>query len=98
MVRKVKWTNRALTELEKTVEYLTTNFSKKEIIKLEKAIYETLELIDQYPNVFPSSKKKDGIRKAVVLKYNNLISSFDNDVIIVLSFFSNRQNPSKQDL
>ena len=95
MARKVVWSSRALNELEHTVEYLLTNFSKKEVVKLEKAINQIILLIDNYPRLFPISHKQRTLRKATVLKYNSLIYKVEEHEIIILAFFSNRQNPIK---
>jgi plasmid stabilization system protein ParE len=35
---KILWTNHALIELEKTIEYLENNFSSKELEKLSQKI------------------------------------------------------------
>lgn len=51
---KIQWTDNALAELAKTIEYLEENFTDKEIRKLALKIESTTELISQNPNIFPN--------------------------------------------
>ncbi|WP_028122873.1 type II toxin-antitoxin system RelE/ParE family toxin [Epilithonimonas tenax] len=89
------WTPNALKELEQTIEYLEGNFPEKEIKKLAEKIELTIELISKNPNLFPKSENKK-IHKAVLLKYNSMYYRVKNESIEILSFFSNRQSPSKK--
>ncbi|AZI70589.1 type II toxin-antitoxin system RelE/ParE family toxin [Cloacibacterium normanense] len=92
---KIFWTEHAASELEKTIQYLQTEFSDKEISKLLIKLEETLELISVNPKIFPISDKK-GIQKAILLKYNSIYYREINNTVEILSFFSNRQNPKKR--
>lgn len=82
-------------ELAKTIEYLEENFTDKEIKKLALKIENTTELISQSPNIFPKSEFKN-VYKVVILKFNTLYYRINQDNIEILSFFSNRQNPTKR--
>ena len=68
---KIFWTEHAASELEKTIQYLQTEFSDKEISKLLIKLEETLELISINPKIFPISDKR-GIHKVILLKYNSI--------------------------
>ena len=92
---KIFWTEHAASELEKTIQYLQTEFSDKEISKLLIKLEETLELISVNPKIFPISDKKR-IHKAILLKYNSIYYREINNTVEILSFFSNRQNPKKR--
>ena len=94
---KILWTDHALEELEKTYSYLELNFSSKELNALSIAIDNTLKIIEREPNLFPLSDNI-GIRKAVVKRYNSMYYRILDDTIQIISFFSNRQNPSKRKL
>ncbi|MBK9153028.1 MAG: type II toxin-antitoxin system RelE/ParE family toxin [Chloracidobacterium sp.] len=95
---RVLWTNHALAELEKTVQYLQLNFSDAEITRLAKAIESTLSNIIQNPQMYPVSVRSGGVRRAVVLRFNSLYYRINNekDQIEIVSFFSNRQDPELQ--
>lgn len=92
---KIFWTENANYELEKTVEYLEQNFSKKQLESLFQRIDSILSLISQNPKLFPISNKK-GIHRVTILKYNTMYYKVQDSNIEILSFLSNRQNPDKR--
>ena len=92
---KILWTDNALEELETTYEYLESNFTQTELTHLSKEIEKTTFLISKNPKLFPESEFKKGIRKVVIVKFNTMYYRLKNDTIEILSFFSNRQNPTK---
>lgn len=49
---KILWTDNALNELEKTIEYLEANWTEKELRKLAINLEKTLNLISQNPFIF----------------------------------------------
>ena len=92
---KIFWTDHALNELEKTIEYLENNFSDKELEKLSQKIESIVSLISQNPHLFPKSDKR-GVYRVTVLKFNTIYYRIQSDSIEILSFFSNRQHPKKR--
>lgn len=90
----VLWTDHALSELENTIDYLEKNWTGKEIKNFFRELDHTVELISRNPDLFQSSKKKN-IRRAVIARYNNLYYRTEEDTVIILSLFSNRQDPNK---
>ncbi|MFA5620968.1 MAG: type II toxin-antitoxin system RelE/ParE family toxin [Weeksellaceae bacterium] len=92
---EITWTDLALEELQKTVEYLEAEFTSKEIDKLGDEIERILSIIIHNPDIFPLSDKGK-VRKAIILKYNTLYYRIVENEIQILSFFSNRQNPLKR--
>jgi plasmid stabilization system protein ParE len=95
---KILWTDNALKELEKTIEYLEENWTDKELRNLAESLEETISLISQNPQIFQASKKKKDIRRAVILSLNSLYYRVSEDKVEILSFFGNRQNPKKRKL
>lgn len=89
------WSDLASGELQKTLQYLEENFSKKELIRLSNELEQTLSLISINPKLFPTSSKKKNIRKIIILTYNTLYYRVSNNSIEIISFFSNRQRPRK---
>ncbi len=92
---KILWTDNALSELEQIYSYLEQNSTDKVLNKLSSDLDKTLRLISQNPRLFQISEYKN-IRRVVLLKFNTLYYRVneENKVIEILSFFSNRQNPS----
>ena len=92
---KILWTEHALSELEKTIAYLESNFSAKQLEKLANKIESIISLISQNPHLFPKSDKK-GIYRVTILKFNTMYYRIQDESIEILSFFSNRQHPKKR--
>jgi plasmid stabilization system protein ParE len=93
---RIKWTDNALSELQNTFDYIEVHWTNKELKKLAKELDKTIELIVDNPKIFPLSNRKN-IRKAVVRKLNTIYyHEIKDGTIEVLSFFSNRQSPSKR--
>ncbi len=91
------WTDHALNELEKTIEYLESNFSNKELERLSQKIESTIYLISQNPALFSKSDKQ-GVYRVTILKFNTMYYRIKGDSIEILSFFSNRQDTPKRKL
>lgn len=92
---KIKWTDHALSELKATYDYLEINWTERELRKLSNKIERTLKLVSNNPYLFAKTDSKN-FRKVVILKFNTLYYWItDDDVVEILSFFSNRQNPNK---
>ena len=90
---RVLWTDNALDELEQTFRYLEQNFSEREIRRLARKIESTLTLLSKNPRLFPESSQREGVRKALVTRYNTLYYRLEQNHIEILSFFSNRRDP-----
>ncbi len=69
---KIFWTDFALSDLEKTIEYLEENWTEKEFRNLAVKLDEILTILSQNPNLFQVSNVKDKIRRVVVLSHNTL--------------------------
>ncbi|MEL1255541.1 type II toxin-antitoxin system RelE/ParE family toxin [Flavobacterium sp. DGU38] len=95
---KILWTDFALKELEKTIEYLEENWTEKELHQLAIKIEETLSFISENPNLFQISDVKKSIRRVIILNHNTLYYRFQNNQVEIISFFSNRQSPKKRRL
>jgi plasmid stabilization system protein ParE len=93
---RILWTDHALSELEDTIAYLETNWTKKELQNLAKEIEKTIDLLSRNPFLFQSSDLHLAVRRVVVAKKNTLYYRINGNTIEVLSFFSNRQNPQKR--
>ena len=93
---RILWTDHALYELGKTVKHLEENWTEKELEKFSRELDHTLELISKNPELFPISKKKKNIRRAVVARFNTLYYRHNNESVEIISFFSSRQDPNKR--
>ena len=96
---KVVWTDHALEELDQTIGYLQVNFSEKEINRLASRIEAVLSSISKYPSLYPESPYQNGVRRAVIARFNTLYYRVNTEKgqIEILSFFSNRKNSEELD-
>ena len=95
---KILWTDNAINELARTIEYLESNWTEKELRNLAANLEKTLNLISQNPFIFQASDSKKEIRRAVILSFNTLYYKVNKNSVEIVSFFSNRQNPKKRKL
>lgn len=93
---KILWTDHAISELRETIEYLENNWSEKELRKFSAKLDHTVELISKTPEMFPDSYEKNGIKKAVVEKHNNLYYRIIGNSVEILSLFPNKKNPDNK--
>jgi plasmid stabilization system protein ParE len=95
---KILWTDNALKELEKTIEYLEENWTETALRNLALNLEETLTLVSKNPTLFQVSDFKKEIRRVIILSHNTLYYRIGNNQIEIISFFSNRQSPKKRKL
>ena len=93
---RILWTDRALSELEDTIDYLKRNWTERELEKFSQELDHTIELISKNPELFQVSTEKKTVRRAVISKFNNLYYREKNDAIEILSLFSNRRDPDRK--
>lgn len=92
---EVKWTPQAEKGLENVLSYLDSNWSVKEILSLKHKIQRAIELIKINPEIFPKSKIKSNLHKAVIDKNNYLIYRVDTvkSSIEIINFRGAKQRP-----
>lgn len=95
MGSEVKWTPQAEKGLENVLSYLDSNWSAKEILNLKNKIQRAIELIKINPEIFPKSKIKSNLHKAVIDKNNYLIYRVDTvkSSIEIINFRGAKQRP-----
>ena len=93
---KIEWTDNALDELKATFKYLEDNWTDRELSRLSNELDRVLNLISINPGLFPISEDQN-IRRVVIIKLNSLYyREIAGKRVEILSFFANRQNPSKR--
>ncbi len=95
---EVHWTEHALNELNEVYDYLKAHWTEKELRKLSREIEKTLAIISKNPELFPLINPDENIRRAVVTKHNTIYYKKSDEIIVILSFFSNKRDPDKLDL
>jgi plasmid stabilization system protein ParE len=94
-MRKIIFSRRSKLQLEELIEYLEYRFSLITKEKFVATLDSFVVLIQKDPEIFPKSEANKKIRKCVISEQTTLYYSFNNQEIRLLSFFDNRQDPTK---
>ena len=94
MSYNVIWSNSSKNEFAELLEYVESNFDTDAALKLLEKTERVVIQISLYPEMFPSSELK-AIRKATITKQTSLIYKIEDNRVLILHFWDNRQNPEK---
>ena len=92
---KIIWSDEALQNLLKIIEYLNYQWSKKEIHKFVKKLDNRINLISENSLIFPTSQTKKNIRKSVLTKQISLFYQINKKTVEIITLFDNRSDPDK---
>jgi hypothetical protein len=94
---EVIWSAKAKITFFRVLDYLDTNWTKKEMIQFNKRTIIIINAIKNNPAIFPVSRKNKEIRKALVDTNNVFFYKIDtyNQKIYLLTFFDCQQDPKK---
>jgi plasmid stabilization system protein ParE len=95
MKREIVITKTAEKRLNDLLEYLEQAWSIKVKLKFISKLEQRLEIVQDKPEAFPSSKVKTGLHKCVITRQTTIYYTFDEQKIYVLTIFDNRQDPNK---
>ena len=95
---KIIWTDHALAELKEIINFLESNWTRKEISRLFKKIEKSLAQIGRNPAMYPKTDKRESVRRAVLTRQLTLYYKTDKNYIYILSLFDNRRNPKAKKL
>ncbi len=95
MSRKVVLSPTARKKLDDLLDYLDENWPRKVKKDFINKLDITLKRICKYPESCPESKEIKRLRKCVVTSQNSLFYRIGENEIEVITFFDNRQDPSK---
>jgi plasmid stabilization system protein ParE len=92
---KVLWSEQALRDLQGVINYLSENWTQRELKNFSRRLDKRINLISHYPNLFPSSYKQKSIRRSVLTKHTTVYYQVGLQTITIISLFDTRQNPKK---
>jgi len=97
MAYKIRWTEEAIETFDKIIEYLENRWTDREIVKFVNKTNQILTQISEHPEMCKSSFKMK-IRMGIITKQTSIFYQIDiqNKTIVILSFWDNRQDPSKR--
>jgi plasmid stabilization system protein ParE len=97
-MKEIVFSTRARLKLEQLLDYLETEWSVKVKLSFIAKLDNALLQISKMPESCPLSKKKKGVHKCVVNRQTSLYYRISKNEIEIITFFDNRQKPSKLDI
>ena len=93
---KIIWAPKAQKSYNRISDYILDKWSKKEVKKFNDRSLSVILKISKNPEMFVASKQKKNIRKGFISKHTSLIYKIkSNEIIELVYFWDNRQNPKK---
>lgn len=92
---KLFWTEEAIRNLESILNYLSSEWSEKEVSQFRKMLSRQISLIQKFPLIFPSSDFSPRLRKAVLSKQTIIFYEIREQFIYIVYLFNSFQNPEK---
>ena len=96
MALTISWTKRASENLDNILEYLENQWGDQVVRRFIKDVYYFMELLAEFPEIGSLENKEKNIRGFTLIKQVNIFYRINNDQIIILGLFDNRQNPAKK--
>jgi plasmid stabilization system protein ParE len=98
VVEEVLWTDKAKSTFDTVVNYLSIEWSEKEVRNFIQRTNNLISTIQYYPELFKLSQKRHHIRIGLITKHTQLIYHYKpkKRQIVILYFWGTQQNPRKQ--
>lgn len=91
--KKIELTLRARQDYLRIIEYLSKNWTVKEIERFEEKFLKALSTLETHPKAFILSRKNT--QKFVFDKHNIIHYRIKGDIIEVLTIWPGKRNPNK---
>lgn len=92
---KLFWSEQALADLGNIIEYLTENWSQKEIRNFARRLDRRLNLIIDNPKLFPRTRKKKNVRRSVLTRQTVIYYEMADQTVTIVSLFDSRRHPGR---
>ncbi len=89
---EIYWSNEAIINLESILEYLSTNWSQKEVNNFKPKLAKQLRMILSNPKLFPVSEYNPRLRKAVLSKQTTIFYELSGQRIYLVYLFNNKKD------
>jgi hypothetical protein len=89
---EIVWTFEAKKTFKKNMIYLKNHWTKKEVDNFALEAFRTIEIVQKNPHIGKYSEDY-GCHILVVVKQISLFYEIENNKIILISFWDNRQEP-----
>ena len=97
MAYKIIWSPEAVNTFEKIIQYLSENWSSKEITSFIDDTERTVVLLEKKPFLFRGSTTEN-VHEALITRHNLLLYQIakSHKRVELISFWDTRQNPDKK--
>ena len=92
---KIFWTEEAIQNLEEIIDYLSTEWTQREVDNFKEKLTKQLALIKRNPRMFPVSTFQPKLRKAVLSKQTSIFYEVGDNVIYLAYVFVNYKNTER---
>ena len=89
---KIYWTDEAIKNLEEILDYLNFRWTEREVNNFLKLLSRQINLIEQYPKIFPVSIYNSRLRKAVLSKQTIIFYEISGNVIYLVYLFNTKRD------
>ena len=96
MAKTIIWNRRASNSFNSIIQYLQEDWGERVTRNFVVRTYQIIDLLAQNPEMGLIEHANRQIRGFVITKHNTLFYRIENDKLILLNFFDNRQSPLKK--
>lgn len=98
MAYKIIWTKQAINGFDKIINYLSENWTEKEIIRFINETDRFFEILSQFPEILQRTARKENVRRGPINKLTVITYRLNRATkqIEIISFRSARQKPLKR--
>ncbi|MEO5910816.1 MAG: type II toxin-antitoxin system RelE/ParE family toxin [Pelobium sp.] len=87
------WTKEAKETFDATLNFIESKWGEKEVKKFLQRSQNTILNISKYPYLFKASEIEVNVRKGLISKQISVFYLIEDDRIVILYFWDNRQEP-----
>ena len=96
MALTLYWSTRADKKFDEIIEYLLQEWGETVTKAFVKKVYDFLDILVEFPEIGSIEHVERNIRGFVIVKQLTVFYKIENDKIVLLNFFDNRQNPKRK--
>ena len=96
MAKTIIWNRRASNNFDSIIEYLQGEWGDTVTRNFVIQAYRVIELLSVNPEMGSVEHFEKQIRGILITKHNTLFYRIEEEKLILLSFFDNRQHPKKK--
>jgi plasmid stabilization system protein ParE len=96
MAKTIIWNRRASNSFNAIIKYLQQEWGEKVTQDFVIRAYQIIELLAANPQMGLVEHREKEIRGFVITKHNTLFYRIEENRLILLNFFDNRQHPQKK--